>query len=103
VLAGDALFMAGPPRIDSATTRDLLATLTRDPYDPPPALREALESFSGVRGGLLCALRASDGEKIWQGELHSVPVFDGLIAAHGRLYISLQDGAVTSLCGSDSS
>ena len=63
----------------------------------------ALESFSGNRGGLLCALRASDGAKIWQGELHSVPVFDGLIAAHGRLYLSLQDGAVTSLRGSDSS
>jgi len=97
VLAGETLFMAGPPRIDEAKTRELLPTLTTDDYDLPPMLREATETFMGRRGGLLCAVGRADGAPVMEMELPSIPVFDGLIAAAGRLYMSTKDGAVVCL------
>ncbi|MGD2174374.1 MAG: PQQ-binding-like beta-propeller repeat protein [Candidatus Brocadiaceae bacterium] len=97
VLAAETLFMAGPPRIDEAKTRELLATLTMDEYHPPPVLRDATETFMGERGGLLCAVSTDDGAKVMEMRLPSIPVFDGMIAAQGRLYVALADGSVASL------
>jgi outer membrane protein assembly factor BamB len=97
VLAEDTLFVAGPPRIDAAAARELLGTLGADAYDPPPLLREAMDTFAGQRGGVLCALRASDGHDICQLALADVPVFDGLIAARGCLYLSTRAGSVVCL------
>ncbi len=77
VLAGDHLFVAGPPDIV-------------DPKDPMAALE-------GRKGGLLMAISATDGKRLARTELTSPPVFDGLIAADGRLYISLSDGTLQCL------
>lgn len=100
VLAGETLFMAGPPRIDEAKTRELLVTLTTDEYELPPVLREATETFMGKRGGLLCAVSRADGTKVMEMRLPSIPVFDGMIAAEGRLFLSLKGGSVVCLGGS---
>ena len=74
-LAGDVLFVAGIPD-------------TVDPRDP-------LAAFEGRKGGVLCAMSASDGTKLAQYELESPPVLDGLAAANGRLYVSCVDGSIT--------
>ena len=74
VLAGDRLFVAGPPDVV--------------PADDP------LAAFEGRRGGLLWAVSANSGEKLLEIPLHAPPVFDGLIAAAGRLYLSTTDGRV---------
>ncbi len=74
VLAGDHLFMAGPPDVV--------------PDDDPYA------AFEGRRGAQLWVVSASDGEKLAQYRLDSLPVFDGLIAAVGRLLLSTADGKV---------
>ncbi|MFH1264122.1 MAG: PQQ-binding-like beta-propeller repeat protein [Planctomycetota bacterium] len=79
VKAGDVLFMAGPP--------DLL-----DPEDPYAA-------FEGREGAKLVAVSAADGEQLSATQLDSPPVFDGMIAAAGRLFASLRDGSVVCLRG----
>lgn len=72
VLAGDKLFMAGPP--------DVM------PEDDPYA------SFDGKLGAELWAVSAKDGEKLASYPLDIQPAFDGLIAVAGRLYMTTEDG-----------
>jgi len=74
LLAGETLLAAGPP--------DAL-----DADDPWAA-------YEGRRGGRLLAFRAEDGEPAAEYELDTPPVLDGVIAAGGRLYLSLADGTV---------
>jgi hypothetical protein len=45
------------------------------------------------------AVSGKDGTKLSETQLESPPVFDGMIAATGRLFASLQDGSVVSLTG----
>ncbi len=77
VKAADVLFVAGPPDVLDSD----------DPY----------AAFEGRRGARLAALSAADGTKLAQCELDAPPVFDGLIAAAGRLYASLEDGSLVCL------
>jgi hypothetical protein len=77
VLAGETLFIAGPP--------DVL-----DPSDP-------LAAFEGRKGARLWAVSAADGEKLADYALDSPPVFDGMIAARGRLFISTRDGRLACM------
>jgi len=74
VLAADTIFVAGPPDIF-------------DSKDPAGAL-------DGKKGGVLVAVSTSDGKKLAESKLDSPPVFDGLVAAGGRLYMATLDGAV---------
>jgi hypothetical protein len=97
VLADDTLFLAGPPRIDTEKTQELLRGLKVDRYDPPAILREASETFQGERGGMIYAARTKDGQPVMETTLDAVPVFDGLIAAQGCLFIALKDGSVVCL------
>ncbi|OGV75358.1 MAG: hypothetical protein A3K19_08970 [Lentisphaerae bacterium RIFOXYB12_FULL_65_16] len=97
VLARGTLFLAGPPEIDRAATRELLKTVTTDAYEPPPVLAEATATFLGRNGGLLCAVDAADGSLKSQSTLPAIPVFDGLIAANKRLYVSGIDGVLYCL------
>ncbi len=75
--AGPTLFVAGPP--------DEL-----DPADPYAA-------FEGRRGARLAAVSAADGTELAKIDLPSPPVFDGLIAARGKLYVCLEDGSLACL------
>ena len=77
VKAGDTLFVAGPPDVFD----------TRDPY-------AALE---GRKGALLWACGSQDGKKVVEVRLESSPVFDGMIAAENRLYLSCADGSLICL------
>jgi outer membrane protein assembly factor BamB len=73
-LAGGSLFAAGPP--------DVL-----DPQDP-------MAAFEGRKGAVLRAHSARDGAMLAEQRLGSPPIFDGLIAAHGRLYLCTEAGSV---------
>ena len=77
LLADQTLWIAGPP-----DSRDLA---------------EAAAGLEGKRGGLLWAVSASDGKKLCEYRLDSPPVFDGMAAAGGRLYLALHDGRVLCL------
>jgi outer membrane protein assembly factor BamB len=72
LLAGETLFMAGPP--DVVDKEDYWAAL------------------DGKKGAELWAVSAAKGEKLSATKLDALPVFNGMAAAGGRLYLSTQDG-----------
>jgi outer membrane protein assembly factor BamB len=73
VLADKTLFVAGPPVTGGEG-------------------QEAFAPSEETKGALLCAFSAEDGKELAEYKLDSPPVFDGMIAANGRLYISTTDG-----------
>jgi len=74
VATRNIVFVAGPP----------------DVLDP----EDAMASFEGRKGAVMLALSTKDGEQLARYELDSPPVFDGLSAAAGHLFISTTDGKV---------
>jgi hypothetical protein len=77
VKAGDVLFAAGIP----------------DEFDP----QDPYASFEGRKGARIVAVSARDGAKLGERAIEAPPVFDGLIAAGGRLFLSLEDGSLACL------
>jgi outer membrane protein assembly factor BamB len=75
--SGDVIFIAGSP--------DMI-----DNDNPFGAIK-------GENGGRLTALSAADGSILGQMDLPSVPIWDGMIAANGNLYLSMIDGRVLCL------
>ncbi len=75
VLSKDTLFLAGPPE---------------------QGLR-SVPIYEGKRGAMLMAASAADGKTLAQYALEALPVYDGLVAARGRLFVSLQNGALLCL------
>lgn len=68
LLAGDIVFAAGP----------------------------AADKLDG-EGGLLLALSAADGAELARYPLEGRPVFDGMAAAEGKLYLALGDGSLVCM------
>jgi len=93
VLAADVLFAAGPPDLEDeeASSKSLNDSETQR------RLAEQDAAFRGRRGGLLVAVSPDDGRRLAAYRLESMPRFDGLIAAAGRLYLSTADGKVMCL------
>ena len=85
VLAERTLFVAGPV--------DEVKEIPHEPTDVDP-LAEALETR---RGGRVLVVSASDGKTLADYELTSPPVFDGMAAAEGRLYLSTKSGQVVCM------
>ncbi|MFQ6132883.1 MAG: PQQ-binding-like beta-propeller repeat protein [Armatimonadota bacterium] len=79
VLAGDVLLVAGWLDALAIEERTGIALYPAAP-DPRPAV--------------LRALSTRDGKTITEYGLSREPVFDGMCAAYGRLFISLKDGTV---------
>jgi len=96
-LADKTLFVAGPPDV---IDEERAARSLRDPevMQKLVAQEAALE---GQRGSLLVAVSAADGQKRAAYRFDSAPVFDGLAAANGRLYLSMLDGQVVCLAPGD--
>ncbi|MHC4628491.1 MAG: hypothetical protein ACYTDV_16055 [Planctomycetota bacterium] len=74
VLADDTVFVAGAP-------------LVFDPVDLGA-------TYAGRRGAILWAASAVDGSKLAEYKLEVLPVWDGMAAAYGKLFISNQDGSI---------
>jgi hypothetical protein len=87
VLANDRLAIAGPADVGRKDP-DLLA-FTNEP--------EARAGFDGANGVCLRIVGAADGRTISESALPAMPVFDGMSAANGRLYLSTLDGTVLCL------
>ncbi|MFO7907968.1 MAG: hypothetical protein R6U98_35330 [Pirellulaceae bacterium] len=77
VLADDKLVLVGPPNVV--------------PEDDP------LAAFEGRRGALLWVVSASDGAQLSKTRLTRLPVFDGLVSAGNRLYMSTKSGRILCL------
>lgn len=75
VVAGDMLLAAGP-RFQAV-------------FGPEPA--------PGDEPGLLIALSAADGKQLGQFSLEAPPVFDGMAASAGKLFVAMENGRVACL------
>ena len=87
VLGDDRLAVAGPRDLGEKDPN--LLAFTNEP--------EARAGFEGKKGVFLRIVSAADGGKISECELPAMPVFDGLAAANGRLYLATLDGRVLCL------
>ncbi|MEW6355141.1 MAG: PQQ-binding-like beta-propeller repeat protein [Planctomycetota bacterium] len=92
-LADKTLFVAGPP--DLLDEEEAAKQLT----DPKiqTAFVEQAAALDGKKGALLWAVSASDGARLAEQKLTAMPVFDSMIAAQGRLYLSTTGGQVICL------
>jgi outer membrane protein assembly factor BamB len=97
VLADQTIFIAGPPKFDERNVRAYLTSSRTDNQQPLGVLRDALDSFEGRKGALMWAVNKADGKKLAEYKLESPPVFDGMAAANGRLYVSMKNGRILCL------
>jgi hypothetical protein len=93
VLTRDALFVAGPPDVldeDAAYQR---------PNDSQvrAAIAEQDAAYAGEHGALLMGLSKDAGKVVCRIGLPAVPVWDGMVAARGRLFVSARDGTIRCL------
>jgi outer membrane protein assembly factor BamB len=79
VRTAGALFAAGPPDVCESD-------------DPVGALE-------GRKGAVLLAFDLDDGKKLLEHKMDTPPVFDGMSAAAGRLYVATMDGSIMCLGG----
>jgi hypothetical protein len=95
VLAGDTLFVAGPP----ALADEIRAFENWGSADTDRQLAAQAEAIAGERGARLIAFDKHDGAKLSETELPAPPVFDGMIAARKCLYLATIDGEIVCLAG----
>jgi hypothetical protein len=76
-LAGDALFGAG--------WRDSEKIFTNDPRSKNDSVLQVIST--------------ADGKTLRQYPLEAEPVFDGMAAAYGRLYLAMKDGKILCMAG----
>ena len=90
VLADKTLFVAGPPGvIDEEAVfadRDTLASQTM--------MDRQAAALAGEKGSMLWAVSAVNGARLAAYELDAMPVFDGMAATNGKLYIATTEGTV---------
>ena len=96
-VAGDTLFAAGPP----AVADEMDVYLRYGEEQVQAAMAEQVAAFGGAKGSLLLAVSKGDGQKLAAYRLTATPVFDGMAAAGGRLFLSALDGTVLCLGAGD--
>ncbi len=93
LLAENTLFIAGPP--DVVNEDNVLRNLSGP--DMESKLEQQRAAVWGKKGALLWSVSVEDGEKRSACGLPSPPVFDGMAAADGRLYIALENGQIVCM------
>ncbi len=92
VLAGKSLFIVGPPDIiDEEST---FQKLTEKDPEVQKLLAEQDDALEGKAGGQLLAVNTDTGEIEHAVELGTLPAWDGLAGANGRLFLSTLDGQI---------
>jgi len=89
-LAGKTLFVAGPPDVVDEEV------VFGNPFDErvTAKAKDQAAALAGLKGGLLHAFSVEDGRMLNELDLGGCPVFDGMAAAEGKLFISMMDGSV---------
>jgi len=91
VVAGKTMFIAGPP--DVVRTQDAKGEQALRLENP----LEIVDAWAGRKGALLWAVSTEDGARLAEYELDSLPVFDGMAATNGRLYLPMKNGQLLCL------
>ncbi len=95
VLAGARLFIVGPPDIiDEESTFQKLTE--KDPV-VQKLLAEQDAVIDGKVGALLLVVNADTGEEAYRLTVDSLPTWDGLTGANGRLFLTTLDGQLICL------
>jgi hypothetical protein len=98
VATGGAVFAAGPPDVlDEVKVFADLYGKARAGFQLPPESAAQDAALRGEKGALLWAVSADKGDTLAEHTLDALPVFDGMAAAHGKLYVSMADGTVRCL------
>jgi len=95
VLANKTLFIAGPPDVVDEEE----AFYNPNDENVLARLDKQSAALEGQNGALLLVVSASDGEKLAEYKLDSPPVFDGMAAANGRLYLATKNGKILCFAG----
>jgi hypothetical protein len=95
LLADRTLFIAGPP--DVVDEEEAFFALDDAAVMEKLAKQNAM--LEGKGGALMWAVSASDGKKLAEYKLASLPVWDGMAAAGGKLYMTTMNGEVLSFAG----
>ena len=90
VVADKTIYIAGPPRVLNDST--LYNTVTDAGLLGKS--KEEASAYRGDKGAILQAVSAADGGKVTERKLDVLPVFDGMIAAAGKIVLTMQDGSV---------
>jgi outer membrane protein assembly factor BamB len=95
VLAGNNLFVSGPPDIFDEE-KEFFAV---DDPQVRAKLAEQGALLKGKDGAVMWAVSAANGKKLAEYKLESLPVWDGMVAANGRLVMTTLKGEVLSFAG----
>ncbi len=90
VLAGNKLFIAGP--LDTIDEEETFKKLTERDDVVQGLLAEQDRALEGKIGGLLLAVNCDSGIIEHRIELGTLPAWDGMSGASGKLYLSTTDG-----------
>lgn len=99
VLSGFRLFIVGPPDIidEEATFKQL--------SESDPEVQELLSKqdalLDGEQGSMLLVVNTETGTVEHQVELASLPAWDGLVGANGKLFLSTLDGKIMCFAGEE--
>ncbi len=92
----DCLWIAGPE--DIADEGDHSFRNAKSVYEQVASdSRKQADIWKGKHGALLQAVSKADGSLLAEHKLKALPVFDGLIAANGCLFVSLERGELVCL------
>lgn len=95
VLAGDTLFVMGPP--DTIDEEESFNRLRAGDPEIEAILTAQAKALDGASGSVLLAVNKQDGKTIGSTQWQGLPVWDGLAAANGHLYLATTDGRVLCL------
>jgi outer membrane protein assembly factor BamB len=90
VLANDRIFIAGP--LDVADEKELWGRSNEKIFQEK--MSEQAAWLKGEYGGIIQVFSKRDGKKLAEKKLAYLPVFDGLAAANGKLYMATQCGSI---------
>lgn len=91
-LADKHLFIVGPP--DIIDEEQTFARLSKRDAKVQKLLAAQDAALRGEKGALLRVVSTKDGSKLAEYKLTSLPIWDGMAVANGKLYLSTTDGKV---------
>ena len=91
LLSGDVLFLAGPEDI---VNEEQAVRKLQDPQTRKQIVRQS-EMFAGRHGGRMLAIDKESGDRLAEWQWDTIPVFNGMAAAGGRLYLACVNGRIT--------
>jgi hypothetical protein len=94
-VADNTLFVSGPPDIVDEEGNFFIL----DKAEVVQKLAEQKELLRGSEGALMWAVSADTGRKYSELRLDSLPVWDGMIASGGKLYLAMMNGEIVCYSG----